>query len=138
MADNADMSTSSETGKHPFRAAVEVRDLEGMAAALDPEVRLFSPVAFRPFAGREAVTELFENLLEVFEDFHYVDELEGHGTHALVFEAKVGGKDLQGLDHLRFGPDGKVTEFTVMVRPASALMALGQALAPRVAHLAKG
>jgi hypothetical protein len=44
---------------------------------------------------------------------------------------------VQGLDHLRFGSDGKITEFTVMVRPASALMALGQELGPRVADLAK-
>ncbi|MCH9815004.1 MAG: nuclear transport factor 2 family protein [Actinomycetia bacterium] len=120
-----------------FRAAVEARDIDGMVAVLDPQVRLFSPVAFRPFAGREAVRELFTNLLEVFSDFRYEDELVGDGAHALIFRATVNGKELQGLDYMQFGSNGLVDRFTVMVRPASALLALGEALAPRVAHLAK-
>lgn len=122
---------------HPFRAAVEARDHEAMVACLDPDVRLYSPVAFKPFAGREAVAELFWNLMEVFEDFRYVDELEGAGTHALIFRARAGGKEVEGLDHLVFGDDGLVTEFTVMLRPLSALVAMGEAMAPRVGHLAK-
>jgi hypothetical protein len=126
-----------ETGER-FRAAVEARDLDAMAAVLAPDVRLFSPVAFRPFAGREAVRELFGHLLEVLEDFHYVDELVGEGTHALVFRAHIGEAEVEGLDHLRLGPDGLVTVFTVMVRPLSAAVALAQAMAPRVGHLPKG
>ncbi len=123
---------------HPFRTAVENRDQDAMVACLDPDVRLYSPVAFKPFAGRDAVRELFWNLFEVFEDFRYVDELEGAGSHALIFRANVGGRQLEGLDHLVFGDDGLITEFTVMIRPLSALAALGEAMAPRVADLAKG
>lgn len=123
---------------HPFRAAVEARDQEAMVACLAEDVRLYSPVAFKPFAGREAVRELFWNLFEVFEDFHYVDELEGESSHALIFRASVGGKQLEGLDHLVLGDDGLVTEFTVMIRPLSALIAMGEAMAPRVGHLEKG
>jgi len=122
---------------HPFRAAVESRDQEAMVACLAEDVRLYSPVAFKPFAGREAVRELFWNLFEVFEDFHYVDELEGESSHALIFRASVGDKQLEGLDHLVLGDDGLVTEFTVMLRPLSALIAMGEAMAPRVGHLEK-
>jgi hypothetical protein len=130
------MNIKNTTGSE-FRAAVQARDLDGMVAALDPEVRLFSPVAFRPFAGRDAVRELFMNLLEVFQEFRYEDELSGEESHALIFRAVVEGKELQGLDYMEFGPDGKIAKFTVMVRPASALMALGHVLGPRVGHLAK-
>jgi hypothetical protein len=122
---------------HPFRAAVEARDQDAMVACLATDVRLYSPVAFKPFAGRESVSELFWNLFQVFEDFRYVDELEGEGSHALIFRASVNGKELEGLDHLVFGDDGLVTEFTVMIRPLSALMALGEAMSPRVGHLEK-
>ena len=122
---------------HPFRIAVEARDPDAMAALMAPDVRFYSPVAFKPFAGREAVNELFWNLFEVFEDFRYTDELAGEGTHALIFRAAVNGKELEGLDHLVLGEDGLVTEFTVMLRPLSALMAMGEAMAPRVGHLAK-
>jgi hypothetical protein len=122
---------------HPFRTAVEQRDQAAMVALLAPDVRFSSPVAFRPFVGRDAAAELFWNLFEVLEDFTYLDELEGVDTHALVFSASVGGKQLQGLDHLRFGVDGLVTEFTVMVRPLSGVVALAEAMGPRVGHLAK-
>ena len=122
---------------HPFRAAVEARDPDAMTACMAPDIRFYSPVAFKPFAGRESVNELFWNLFEVFEDFRYTDELEGEGTHALIFRAAVNGKELEGLDHLVFGDDGLVTEFTVMIRPLSALMAMGEAMAPRVGHLEK-
>ena len=123
---------------HPFRLAVEARDPEAMTALMAPDIRFFSPVAFKPFEGRESVNELFWNLFEVFEDFEYTDELEGDGTHALLFRAKVAGRSLEGLDHLVLNDEGLVQTFTVMLRPLSALMAMGEAMAPRVGHLPKG
>jgi hypothetical protein len=119
-----------------FRAAVEARDIDAMAGALSPDVTFHSPMAHTPFEGRETVRKLFEALFATFEDFRYTDELEaGDGTHALVFRAHVGDKQLQGLDLMRLGDDGLIYEFTVMIRPASGLMALGQALAPKVEGL---
>ena len=123
---------------HPFRLAVEQRDPDAMAALMAPDVRFFSPVAFKPFAGRESVAELFWNLFEVFEDFEYTDELEGDGTHALLFRAQVNGRAVEGLDHLVMNDDGLVDTFTVMIRPLSALVAMGEAMGPRVGHLPKG
>jgi hypothetical protein len=122
---------------HAFRAAVEARDHAAMVAAMAPGVRFHSPVAHRPFAGRDAVAGLFGALLDTFEDFAYTDELERDGTVALVFSARVGDKQLQGLDLLRLDADGLVEEFTVMIRPLSAIVALGEAMAPRVEGLAK-
>ncbi|HEY5183955.1 MAG TPA: hypothetical protein VIM19_03400 [Actinomycetes bacterium] len=74
----------------------------------------------------------------MFERFRYVDELVGDGTHALVFTAAVAGHEMHGLDHLRLAGDGLVAELTVMVRPLSAVVALAEAMGPRVSHLAKG
>jgi SnoaL-like protein len=124
---------------HPFREAVEAQDLQGMVDALAPDVVFNSPVAFRPFVGREAVAGVLGAVFETFEDFEYTDELESpDGTLALVFQARVGDKTVQGVDLLRLDGDGRIEDFTVMVRPASALMALGEAMAPKVQGLAKG
>ncbi|MDI1288785.1 MAG: nuclear transport factor 2 family protein [bacterium] len=123
---------------HAFRDAVESRDIAAMSAVLASDVVFFSPVAFAPFRGRDVVAEVLGNVLEVFEDFEYIDDLTGENSHALIFSAKVGGKDVQGLDHLRVDADGLITEFTVMVRPLSGAIALAEAMGPRVAHLAKG
>jgi len=123
---------------HPVRAAIEARDIDALAALFADDIVFNSPVAFHAFTGRATVVEVLSNVLEVFTDFHYVDELAGEGTHGLVFRARVGGRDVEGLDHLRFDEAGLVGEFTVMVRPLSGVIALAEAMGPRVAHLAKG
>ncbi len=123
---------------HPFRTAVEARDRDAMAALLAADVVFWSPVAFPPFRGSAVVAEVLANVVEVFEDFSYLDELEGPDSHALIFSATVGGKALQGLDYLTVDADGLIEEFTVMIRPMSGVIALAEAMGPRVAHLPKG
>lgn len=99
-----------------------------MVAALAPDVVFNSPVKHRPFEGREAVSALFGALLETFEDFRYTDEFEagGDGAKALVFRARVGERELEGIDILRFDAEGLVADFTVMVRPLSGAIALAE------------
>ena len=119
----------------PFRDAVEARDHPAMVAALAPDVLFNSPVAVRPFEGRDVVGEVLGAVMETFEDFRYTDELGGPTAHALVFEAQVEDKQVQGIDLLRFDSDGLIRDFTVLVRPLSATIALAQAMGPKVAHL---
>ena len=110
-----------------FRAAVENGDREAMVAALAPDVIFNSPVKHRPFEGREAVAVLFGALLETFEDFRYTDEMENDdGSRALIFRARVGERELEGIDILRFDDEGLVEDFTVMVRPLTGAMALAE------------
>ena len=117
-----------------FRKAVEARDLEGIAAAFAEDAVLHSPVTFQPFEGRVAIRRLLGILLEVFQDFHYTDALESEdGTKALIFRARVGDREIQGLDLIRFTESGLIRDLTVMVRPRSALEALLGAVGPRLA-----
>jgi hypothetical protein len=122
---------------HAFRAAVEAGDHEGMVAAMAPDVLLYSPVAHRPFDGRESVSGVFSALLETFEDFTYTDEIADGDRIVLLFSARVGDKRLQGMDWLRLDADGLVKELTVMIRPLSGIVALGEAMGPKVGDLAK-
>ena len=115
-----------------FRAAVENRDLDAMRAALHPEVVFRSPAVFTPYEGIDTVMGLLGHVIEVFEDFEYTDELVGETTHALIFKARVGDKQLQGLDHLTLDADGLVTELAVMIRPLSGLIAVAQAMGARL------
>lgn len=111
-----------------FRGAVESGDQAAMVAALAPDVVFNSPVKHKPFEGREAVTALFGALLETFEDFRYTDEFDADadGAKALVFRARVGDRELEGIDILRFDADGLVADFTVMVRPLTGAIALAE------------
>jgi len=109
------------TAASDFRDAIERRDLDGMVATLADDVVLHSPVSFKPFEGREAVAQLFEILLRTFEDFRYTDDLPGEEVHAMIFRARIGDREVEGLDLIRPGRDGRIVDFTVMVRPLSAL-----------------
>jgi SnoaL-like protein len=114
-----------------FRAAVEARDPDAMAATLADNVVFRSPVAFKPYPGKAITTAILRGVLRVFEDFRYVRELRGEGgrDHALVFQARIGDVAVEGCDFLHVDDSGLIDEFTVMVRPLSAAQALAAAMA---------
>jgi SnoaL-like domain len=112
-----------------FRKAVEAGDLGAALETLAPGVVLHSPVTFKPFEGKDAVGMLFAVLFRTFEDFGYVDEFEApDGSTVLQFRTRIGDRQVEGIDLLRFDADGLIVDFTVMVRPLSATMALRDAV----------
>jgi SnoaL-like domain len=111
-----------------FRDAVERMDLDGVRELLAPDTVFHSPVTFHPFVGRDTVAQLLSLVANTFEDFRYTDELVVDGMHALIFKASVAGKELEGLDLLRFDEQGLIADFTVMVRPLSGLIPFAQAM----------
>jgi SnoaL-like domain len=112
-----------------FRTAVEAGDPEALMDALAEDVVFRSPVVFRPYKGKPIVSAIVtQAAMKVFEDFRYVEHLEEGDTAALIFEARVGDRQVDGLDLLRFGADGKIIELMVMVRPMSGLNALAEAM----------
>jgi hypothetical protein len=115
---------------HPFRAAVEAKDIDAAVALLSERVVFHSPVAFRPYEGRQAVGMVLRAVIEVFEDFRYEREIGAPDAadHALVFRARIGERELEGCDFLHRGEDGLIDGFTVMVRPLNGLLALGEAM----------
>ncbi|WP_328355066.1 nuclear transport factor 2 family protein [Streptomyces sp. NBC_00457] len=115
---------------HPFRKAVENRDIAGVEALLADDVVFTSPVVFKPYAGKAITAAILRGVMRVFEDFTYVREIANPDgrDHAFVFTATVAGKQLQGCDFLHFDEDGRIDEFTVMVRPLSAANALAAAM----------
>jgi hypothetical protein len=122
-------------GAQDFRAGVEAGDVEAALATLADGVVFHSPAVFKEYRGKATVSGLLRLVFETFEEFRYTDELAGSGddpVHALVFRARVGDRELEGIDLLRIGPDGLIADFTVMIRPLSGLIALAQALGPKV------
>ena len=125
---------------HPFRAAIEAGDLPGAQALLADDVVFRSPVVFKPYHGRDAVAPILAGVVRVFEDFHYVREIGAVGAsdYALVFEARVGNRYLEGCDFLHAADDGLIDEFAVMVRPLSAALALAEAMKAQLAATEDG
>jgi hypothetical protein len=115
---------------HPFRRAVEANDLDAAIALMREDVVFRSPAVFKPYHGREAMRRILEAVMAVFEDFRYVREIgaEDARDHALMFEARVGDKQIEGCDFIQLDEDGAISAFTVMVRPMSGMLALAEAM----------
>jgi SnoaL-like domain len=118
--------------RHPFRRAVEEKDLEAATEALSEDVELHSPVLFRGFQGRDAVGAVLAHVGETLEDLTYVDEAVGDGTVVLRFKARVGDRELEGIDYLTLDEEGRVADLTVFMRPMSALTAFNERMAVRL------
>ena len=117
---------------HPFRLAAEAKDVELMAETLREDVELHSPILFRGFEGREAVGQILTHVAATIEDLTYVDELHEGNTVALRFKARVGDRELEGIDFLELDQEGRVAVLTVFMRPMSALTAFNEQMMQRL------
>ena len=111
-----------------FRQAAETKDFSAIDELFAEDVVFRSPVVFKPYEGREAVAMLLAAVAQVFEDFRYTDQVETGGAAALAFSARVGDRELDGIDFLHFDADGRVNRMEVYVRPMSGVNALAGAM----------
>jgi hypothetical protein len=111
-----------------FRAAAESKDFTAIDELFADDVTFKSPVVFKPYEGRDAVAMILGAVVQVFEDFRYTDQVETGETATLAFSARVGDRELDGIDLLRFDSDGRVRELAVYVRPMSGVNALAEAM----------
>jgi len=76
-------------------------------------------------------------VIKVFEDFVYHRQLASADGLSVVleFSARVGERELKGIDMIRFDEQGLIREFEVMIRPMSGLQALGEEMGRRLAPL---
>ncbi|HRI18871.1 MAG TPA: nuclear transport factor 2 family protein [Burkholderiaceae bacterium] len=111
------------------------RDLAALSALLHPDAVFRSPVAHKPYPGASAVAMILSNVIEVFEGFTYHRQFaSADGMNVVLeFSARVGERELKGVDLIRFDEQGRIVDFEVMIRPASALAALGEAMGRRLA-----
>jgi hypothetical protein len=111
-----------------FRAAAEAKDFSAIDELFAEDVVFRSPVVFKPYEGRDAVAVLLGAVVQVFEDFRYTDQVETGDAAALAFSARVGDRELDGIDFLHFDAGGRVDRMAVYVRPLSGVNALAEAM----------
>jgi hypothetical protein len=111
-----------------FRQAAETKDFSAIDQLFAEDVVFRSPVVFKPYEGREPVAMLLGAVSQVFEDFRYTDQVETGDAAALAFSARVGDRELDGIDFLHFDADGRVNRMEVYVRPMSGVNALAEAM----------
>ena len=81
-----------------FKKAVESHDSEKIEALLADDIVFRSPAVYKPYEGKPVVSAILRAVNRVFEDFRYTREIgePGSADSVLVFEARVGERELEG------------------------------------------
>ena len=121
-----------------WHALLHSRDPQALNDLLVDEVVFHSPVVHTPQRGR-AITALYLSgaMHTLINDhFRYVREIVGSREALLEFVTEIDGVHINGIDLIRWGEDGRIVDFKVMVRPLKAVNALHQAMGRMLQQLA--
>ena len=112
------------------------KDLSDIARIVHPEATFRSPMAVHPYRPAAALVLALQTVVTIFEDFEYHRQFASDDGLEVVleFSARVGDKQLKGIDMVRFDAEGRIVEFEVMIRQLNALQALGAEMGARLGH----
>ena len=121
-----------------WHAIAEARDPAGLAELLADDVTFRSPAVHTPQEGRDLTTAYLSAAIVVLgPTLTYLREWYDDSSAVLEFRAELDGRTVHGVDMLTWGEDGRLTDFTVMVRPFKALQRLIELMAAELARLAE-
>ncbi len=110
------------------------RDPSRLADLLADQIVFRSPAVHTPQAGRALATAYLTAAMAVLgPTLRYRREWYGSENAVLEFDAEIDGLTVHGVDMLEWNADGKLVEFTVMVRPMKALQHLVTLMAAELA-----
>ncbi|MES2720832.1 MAG: nuclear transport factor 2 family protein [Pseudomonadota bacterium] len=135
------ISPAVATSLSRWHDMISHRDFTGLLAMTRPDVIFRSPAMHKPYHTAPVLHLILTTVMGVFEDFTYHREFASEDGLSVVleFSARVGERELKGIDMIRFDEAGHIAEFEVMIRPLSGLQALAGEMGVRIgAALAGG
>lgn len=115
---------SAVNGLTRWHAVIENGSMpEELAAIIHEDAVFHSPVVHTPQKGRDLVVAYLSAAGQTLgnDSFTYVRELVDGDNAMLEFETEMDGIHVNGVDIIRFGEDGAIVDFKVMVRPLKAV-----------------
>lgn len=102
---------------------------------LHPDVVFESPVVHSPQRGRDITFKYLSSAEKVLggPGFTYVGEWRSESGAVLEFKNVIDGIEINGVDIISFDPEGRITNFKVMVRPLKAINMLHRLMAEQLA-----
>lgn len=112
------------------------RDLGELESIVHPDAVFRSPMAINAYRPRPALLLALNTVITIFEDFSYHRQLASADGLSVVleFSARVDGKQIKGIDLIRFDEAGLIVDFEVMVRPLNGLQELGARMGAQLGH----
>jgi len=113
-----------------WHRVAETRDAGLLDDLLDADCVFRSPAVHTPQEGKAVTTAYLSAALVVLgPTLRYRHEWYDDSRAVLEFTAELDGLTVHGIDMLRWGADGRLVEFTVMVRPFKGLTTLMEKMA---------
>ena len=127
--------TTTQASVQRWHEMLQTADMSILNELLAEDVVFRSPVAYQPYPGKQVVSFILTNVIQIFENFTYHCEFysEDGLNVVLEFSANVGEKKLKGIDMIQFNDQGQIIDFEVMLRPKSGLEALAAQMGQRMA-----
>jgi hypothetical protein len=102
---------------------------------LHPDAVFESPVVHSPQRGRDITFKYLSSAEKVLggPGFTYVGEWRSESGAVLEFNNVIDGIEINGVDIISFDPEGRITNFKVMVRPLKAINMLHRLMAEQLA-----
>ena len=114
-----------------WHAVMQSRDPQAVAALLADDVVFHSPVVHTPQRGKAITLQYLMGAMHVLNTAHfrYLRQIAGERDAVLEFMTEIDGIEVNGIDLIRWGDDGRIVDFKVMVRPLKAIHAVHQKMA---------
>lgn len=122
----------SESNLDRWHQVVFNRDLKMLSQLLDDQVEFHSPTLWAPKVGKPITQFILQMVIDIFEDFEYHRQWVDGENMALEFSAKVGDKQIKGIDLIRWDENGKIVHFEVMLRPMNGLQLMFEKMTARL------
>lgn len=117
----------------------ETKNTDLLDEMLADDAKMHSPVVHTVQEGK-AITKMYLTAASVTlfnGTFKYVREVYDQSFALLEFEVELDGISVNGVDMISMGPDGKITDFKVMIRPLKGLNAVHKCMGEALVQMKK-
>ncbi len=115
---------AAQAGLLEWHRIVAERDWDQLPELLADSITYRNPAGLEAVVGKAPMVGILRTVFSVMQDFKYERHFGRASGYVMEFTARVGDEPLVGMDMVEFDAQGQITDFMVMIRPVSALMAL--------------
>ncbi|AXV70252.1 nuclear transport factor 2 family protein [Ralstonia pseudosolanacearum] len=113
-----------QLGLEEWLRIVSARDWDSLPKLLAEQISYRSPASMDPYHGKDTMLAIMRAVFSVMQDFQYQQQFRRDKSFVLEFSAQVGNAAVSGVDIINFNDDGKIVDFSVMMRPADMVLVL--------------
>jgi hypothetical protein len=122
---------AAQAGIAEWHRIVAESDWDRLPDLLVENVVFRNPVTIEAQHGKDTMVASLRAVFSVMQEYEFLRHFGSSTGYVVEFSARVGNERVVGVDLIEFDQEGKITDFMVMMRPASTVMAVAAEAAKR-------